>query len=246
LTRTAEETQQLSGMVEAASGEASNNVRSVAAATDEMTASIAEISRQVQESNRITGEAVSQAEVTDQRINELSKAALRIGDVINLITTIAEQTNLLALNATIEAARAGESGRGFAVVAQEVKALAAQTAKATSEISSQIAGMQVATQDSVLAIKQIGSTIGRISEIAATIAVSVEQQGGATQEIARNVEQAALGTSRVATNIVDVNNGARETGFASAKVLSSARSLSGESNRLKLQVGRFLNMVRTA
>jgi methyl-accepting chemotaxis protein len=246
LTRNAEETQQLSGMVEAASGEASNNVRSVAAATDEMTASIAEISRQVQESNRITGEAVSQAEVTDQRINELSKAALRIGDVINLITTIAEQTNLLALNATIEAARAGESGRGFAVVAQEVKALAAQTAKATSEISSQIAGMQVATQDSVLAIKQIGSTIGRISEIAATIAVSVEQQGGATQEIARNVEQAALGTSRVATNIVDVNNGARETGFASAKVLSSARSLSGESNRLKLQVGRFLNMVRTA
>jgi methyl-accepting chemotaxis protein len=246
LTRTAEETQQLSGMVEAASGEASNNVRSVAAATDEMTASIVEISRQVHESNRITGEAVSQAEVTDHRINELSKAALRIGDVVNLITTIAEQTNLLALNATIEAARAGESGRGFAVVAQEVKALAAQTAKATNEISSQIAGMQVATQDSVLAIKQIGSTIGRISEIAATIAISVEQQSGATQEIARNVEQAALGTSQVATNIVDVNNGARETGFASAKVLCSAQSLSGESKRLRLEVGRFLNMVRTA
>jgi len=153
---------------------------------------------------------------------------------------------LLALNATIEAARAGESGRGFAVVAQEVKALAAQTAKATNEINSQIVGMQVATQDSVLAIKQIGSTIGRISEIAATIAVSVEQQGGATQEIARNVEQAALGTSQVATNIVDVNNGARETGFASAKVLCSAQSLSGESNRLRLEVGKFLNMVRTA
>ena len=246
LTGNAEKTQQLSGMVEAASGEASNNVRSVAAATDEMTASIAEIGRQVEESNRITGEAVGQAEVTDHRINELSKAALRIGDVVNLITTIAEQTNLLALNATIEAARAGESGRGFAVVAQEVKALAAQTAKATNEISSQIVGMQVATQDSVLAIKQIGSTIGRISEIAATIAVSVEQQGGATQEIARNVEQAALGTSQVATNIVDVNNGARETGFASAKVLCSAQSLSGESNRLRLEVGKFLNMVRTA
>jgi methyl-accepting chemotaxis protein len=246
LTGNAEKTQQLSGMVEAASGEASNNVRSVAAATDEMTASIAEIGRQVEESNRITGEAVGQAEVTDHRINELSKAALRIGDVVNLITTIAEQTNLLALNATIEAARAGESGRGFAVVAQEVKALAAQTAKATNEISNQIVGMQVATQDSVLAIKQIGSTIGRISEIAAMIAVSVEQQGGATQEIARNVEQAALGTSQVATNIVDVNNGARETGFASAKVLCSAQSLSGESNRLRLEVGKFLNMVRTA
>jgi methyl-accepting chemotaxis protein len=246
LTRTAEKTQQLSGRVEAVSEEASSNVRSVSAATDEMTASIAEISRQVQESNRIAGEAVNQAGATDARINELSKAALRIGDVVNLITTIAEQTNLLALNATIEAARAGDSGRGFAVVAQEVKALAAQTASATNEISSQIGGMQVATQDSVVAIKQIGATISRISEIAATIATSVEQQGGATQEIARNVEQAAQGTSEVATNIVDVNRGARETGAASAKVLSSAQSLSGESNRLKQEVARFLSTVRAA
>jgi methyl-accepting chemotaxis protein len=246
LTRTAEQTQQLSGRVEAASEEASSNVKSVAAATEEMTASIVEISRQVRESNRIAGEAVNQAVVTDARINELSKAALRIGDVVNLITTIAEQTNLLALNATIEAARAGESGRGFAVVAQEVKALAAQTASATKEIGSQIAGMQVATQDSVLAIKQIGATIGRISEIAATIASSVDQQDGATQEIARNVEQAAQGTSEVATNIVDVNRGARETGSASAQVLSSAQSLSGESNRLRLEVGKFLDTVRAA
>jgi methyl-accepting chemotaxis protein len=246
LTRTAEETRQLSGNVEAASEEASSNVKSVAAATEAMTASIAEISLKVQESNRIAGEAVDQAGVTDARINELSKAAVRIGDVVNLITTIAEQTNLLALNATIEAARAGESGRGFAVVAQEVKALAAQTARATSEISSQIAGMQVATQESVLAIKQIGTTIGRISEIAAMIASSVDQQGGATQEIARNVELAARGTSQVATNIVDVNRGARETGSASAQVLSSAQSLSGESNRLKLEVGKFLDTVRAA
>ena len=246
LTRNAEQTQLLSGRVEAASEEASSNVKSVAVATEEMAASITEISRQVQESNRIASEAVKQAEVTDARINELSKAALRIGDVVNLITTIAEQTNLLALNATIEAARAGESGRGFAVVAQEVKALAAQTAKATNEISSQIAGMQVATEDSVLAIKQIGTTIGRISEIAAMIAASVDQQGGATQEIARNVEQAAQGTSEVATNIVDVNKGARGTGSASARVLSSAQSLSGESNRLKLEVGRFLDTVRAA
>jgi methyl-accepting chemotaxis protein len=246
LTRTAEHTQQLSGRVEAASEEASSNVKSVAAATEEMTASIVEISRQVRESNRIAGDAVNQAVVTDARINELSKAALRIGDVVNLITTIAEQTNLLALNATIEAARAGESGRGFAVVAQEVKALAAQTASATKEIGSQIAGMQVATQDSVLAIKQIGTTIGRISEIAAMIASSVDQQDGATQEIARNVEQAAQGTSEVATNIVDVNRGARETGSASAQVLSSAQSLSGESNRLRLEVGKFLDTVRAA
>jgi methyl-accepting chemotaxis protein len=246
LTKTAEDTQKLSGRVEAVSEEASSNVRSVAAAAEEMTASIAEISRQVQESNRIAAEAVSQAEATDARINELSKAALRIGDVVNLITTIAEQTNLLALNATIEAARAGDSGRGFAVVAQEVKALAAQTASATNEISSQIAGMQLATRDSVGAIKQIGTTINRISEIAAAIATSVEQQGGATEEIARNVEQATQGTTEVASNIVDVNKGARETGSASAKVLSSAQSLSGESNRLKLQVANFLNTVRAA
>lgn len=246
LTNTASETQQLSGMVEAASGDASNNVNSVAIATEEMTASIAEINRQVQESTRIASEAVHQAEMTDARINELSKAATRIGDVINLITTIAEQTNLLALNATIEAARAGESGRGFAVVAQEVKALATQTSKATSEISAQIAGMQVATQDSVAAIKQIGSTIGRISEIASTIAASVEQQGDATQEIVHNVQDAAKSTSQVAANIVEVNRGAHETSSASSQVLASARSLSGESNRLKLEVDRFLENVRVA
>lgn len=246
LTSTASETQQLSGMVESASGDASNNVNSVAIATEEMTASIAEINRQVQESTRIASEAVQQAEMTDARINELSKAATRIGDVINLITTIAEQTNLLALNATIEAARAGESGRGFAVVAQEVKTLATQTSKATSEISAQIAGMQIATQDSVAAIKQIGSTIGHISEIASTIAASVEQQGGATREIVHNVQDAAKATSQVAANIVEVNRGAYETSSASSQVLASAQSLSGESNRLKLEVDRFLETVRAA
>src|SRR6185503_6541339 len=208
MTKTAEMTERLSGVVEQVSEDSSGKVRSAAAATEEMSASIAEISRQVDESNKIAGEAVEQARTTDARIGELSKAAVRIGDVVDLIATIAEQTNLLALNATIEAARAGESGRGFAVVAQEVKALAAQTAKATNEIGSQIAGMQVATQDSVQAIKQIGTTIGRISEIAATIAASVDQQGGATRHIARNVEQAAQGTTHVATNIVDVNRGA--------------------------------------
>ncbi len=246
LTHTASETRQLSGMVEQASGDASSNVNSVAIATEEMTASIAEINRQVQESTRIASEAVQQAEITDARINELSQAATRIGDVINLITTIAEQTNLLALNATIEAARAGESGRGFAVVAQEVKTLATQTSKATSEISAQIAGMQVATQDSVAAIKQIGATIGRISEIASTIAASVEQQGGATQEIVNNVQDAAKSTSQVAANITEVNKGAYETSSASAQVLASAQSLSGESNRLKCEVDRFLETVRAA
>jgi methyl-accepting chemotaxis protein len=246
LTKTAETTQALSGAVAAASEEASTNVQSVASATEEMTSSVNEISRQVQESAKIAGEAVKQAHETDARINELSQAAGRIGDVVKLITAIAEQTNLLALNATIEAARAGEAGRGFAVVASEVKQLASQTAKATEEISAQIAGMQTATQDSVAAIKTIGGTIGRISEIASTIAAAVEEQGAATSEIARNVGEAAKGTAMVASNITDVNRGAGETGSASSQVLSSAQSLSSESNHLKLEVDKFLSTVRAA
>jgi len=246
LTRTAEHAQQLSTTVAAASEEASTNVQSVASATEELTASVGEIGRQVHESSRISSEAVSQAQKTDERITKLSQAANRIGDVTQLITTIAEQTNLLALNATIEAARAGEAGKGFAVVAQEVKQLAAQTAKATSEISTQIAEMQSATQESVVAIKEIGGTIGRIAEITTTIASAVEEQGAATQEITRNVQQAAAGTTQVASNITDVNHGAAETGSASAQVLSSARSLATESNHLKLEMSKFLTTVRAA
>ncbi len=246
LTKTAETTQQLSATVASASEEASTNVQSVASATNELSSSVQEISRQVQESSHIADEAVRQAGKTDVRINELSQAAGRIGDVVKLITAIAEQTNLLALNATIEAARAGEAGKGFAVVAQEVKALAAQTGKATGEISKQILGMQTATQDSVAAIKEISGTIGRIAEIAATIAAAVEEQGAATQEIARNVHQAAQGTTQVADNITEVNRGAGETGSASSQVLSSAQSLAGESARLKTEVQKFLATVRAA
>jgi methyl-accepting chemotaxis protein len=246
LTETADTTQQLSTVVASASEEASANVRSVATATEEMSSSVREIGQQVQESSRIAGEAVRQAEQTDARINELSQAAARIGDVVKLITSVAEQTNLLPLNATIEAARAGEAGRGFAVVAHEVKALAAQTANATDEISSQITGMQTATGQSVIAIKEIAGTIGRISEISATIASAVEEQGAVTLEISRNIGEAAKGTAEVATNITDVNRGASETGSASAQVLSWARSLANESNRLKAEVGKFLDTVRAA
>jgi len=246
LTATAERAQELTTMVAAASEEASTNVQAVASSTEEMASSVNEISRQVQESADIANAAVSQARKTNDRVAELAKAAARIGDVVELINTIAGQTNLLALNATIEAARAGDAGRGFAVVASEVKALAEQTARATGDISKQIQGIQAATQESVGAIKEIGDTIGRMSEIASTIASAVEEQGAATQEIARNVQQAAQGTLQVTSNITDVQRGASETGSASSQVLSAAQSLSGESSRLRAEVGKFLDSVRAA
>ncbi|WP_027524306.1 methyl-accepting chemotaxis protein [Bradyrhizobium sp. Ec3.3] len=246
LTSTAERAQELTTMVAAASEEASTNVQSVASATEELSSSITEISRQVQQSARVANEAVGQARTTTERVSELSKAATRIGDVVELINTIAGQTNLLALNATIEAARAGEAGRGFAVVASEVKALAEQTAKATGEIGQQISGIQTATQESVNAIRDISDTIEKLSEISSTIAAAVEEQGAATQEISRNVQQAAQGTHQVSSNITDVQRGAGETGSASTQVLAAAQSLAGDSNRLKLEVGKFLDTVRAA
>jgi methyl-accepting chemotaxis protein len=244
LSRTAETTQSLSSTVAASSEEASANVKSVASAAEEFSGSVAEIGRQVLESRRIAAEAVKQAETTNARMTELSQSATRIGDVVKLITSVADQTNLLALNATIEAARAGNAGKGFAVVAQEVKALAAQTSKATDEISAQIAAMQMATEGSVVAIKEIGDTINRIAEIATTIASAVEEQDAATQEISRNVSQAAVGTTQVASHITDVSCSANETGSASSKVLLSAQSLSKESNHLKQEVKRFLSTIR--
>jgi methyl-accepting chemotaxis protein len=246
LTESSAATQELSTVVAGASEETSANVQSVASATEEMAASVGEIGRQVRDSNKIAQEAVEQAQRTDARITELSLAANRIGDVTKLITTIAEQTNLLALNATIEAARAGEAGRGFAIVAQEVKALSAQTAKATSEITTQIDEMQTATQESVLAIKEISGTIGRVSEIASIIAAAIEEQGAATHEIARNVQQAAVGTTQVASNIAAVNRSASDTGSASSQVLSSAQLLSNENKRLKSEMVKFLATVRAA
>jgi methyl-accepting chemotaxis protein len=246
LTRTAETTQSLSSQVASTSEEASSNMQSVASATEELSASVDEIGRRVKESSQIAEAAVRQAEQTDGRIGKLSRAAQEIGDVVKLITAIAEQTNLLALNATIEAARAGDAGRGFAVVASEVKSLASQTAKATDEISNHISGMQGATQESVAAIKEIGGTIGKISDIAATIASAVEQQSSATQEIARSVQNVAQGTQEAATNVMHVNRGATETGAASEEVLNSARTLSSESTRLREELDRFMANIRAA
>ncbi len=246
LAKTAERAQETSASVAAASEEASTNVQSVASATEELSSSVGEIGRRARDTAQIAGEAVDQARATTEHVGGLSKAAGRIGDVVELINNIAEQTNLLALNATIEAARAGDAGRGFAVVAAEVKALAEQTSKATGEIGQQIADIQAATQQSVGAISNISGTIERLSEISSTIAAAVEQQGAATLEISRNVQQAALGTQQVSSAIVQVQQGANETGAASSHVLSAAEALTRESHRLKSEMARFLGTVRSA
>ncbi|WP_316167817.1 MULTISPECIES: methyl-accepting chemotaxis protein [unclassified Bradyrhizobium] len=246
LSNTANRAENLATAVTTASEEACTNVQSVASATEELSASVNEISRQVQDSARMANEAVAQARRTNEQVSELSKAAARIGDVVELINTIAGQTNLLALNATIEAARAGDAGRGFAVVASEVKALAEQTAKATGEIGQQISGIQAATQESVGAIREISGTIEKLSEISSTIAAAVEQQGAATQEISRNVQHAAAGTQQVSANVTDVQRGAVDTGSAASQVLSAAKSLAGDSARLKLEVKKFIDGVRAA
>ena len=246
LSAIAHSTAEMSAQSASASRQASEHVRSAAAASNELSQSIVEISRRVQESNSVAAEAVKQADTTDQRMAELSAAGERIGDVVKLITSIAEQTNLLALNATIEAARAGDAGRGFAVVAQEVKTLAGQTAKATDEIAAHIVNMQRATGESVNAIKAIGLTIEIISGITTSISSAVEQQGTATQSIAQGVQAAASGTLDVADNIERVAKNARETGTTSGLMLKSAQELSDVSAHLRDEVEKFLDSVRAA
>ncbi len=246
LSMTARSTAEMSGQSAEASRQASEHVRSAATASDELSQSITEISRRVQDSNSVAADAVKQAVATDERMAELSAAGDRIGDVVKLITSIAEQTNLLALNATIEAARAGDAGRGFAVVAQEVKNLAGQTAKATDEISSHIVNMQRATGESVDAIKAIGQTIERISEITASISAAVEEQGTATQNIAHGVQAAAGGTLEVAENIERVARNAGTNETTSGQMLQSAKALSEVSIHLRDAVEEFLDSVRAA
>jgi methyl-accepting chemotaxis protein len=246
MSATAEQTTRQSGAVAAASEETTANVQTVAAATEELSASIGEITSQVTESSRIVNDAVAQVSDTNAKVQGLSGAAQKIGDVVRLINDIAGQTNLLALNATIEAARAGEAGKGFAVVASEVKTLATQTAKATEEIAGQVRAIQEATASSVDAIENITKTIARVSEISTAIASAVEEQGAATQEISRNVQQAASGTQEVSQNIAGVTEAAHQTGSAAGQVLESAGELARHGASLKTEVDVFLRTVRAA
>jgi methyl-accepting chemotaxis protein len=246
MTATASDASSRAATVGAASESASNNVGTVAAAAEELSSSVAEISRQVARSSEIASKAVGDAERTNATVGALSTGAEKIGEVVKLIHSIAAQTNLLALNATIEAARAGESGRGFAVVASEVKALANQTAKATEEISAQVAAMQTSTSDAVASIGGITETIAQMSEITVSLSTAIEQQGDATREIARNIQSVAAGSSEISAHIGGVTTAAAATGLAATDVLSNARELDNQSGMLRSAVDGFLAKVRAA
>jgi methyl-accepting chemotaxis protein len=235
-----------SGGAATASGEAFANVRDIATAAEELAAAVSEINRQVVQSNAIASKAVEEAASTSASVKELGEVGRRIGDVIKLITTIAEQTNLLALNATIEAARAGEAGRGFAVVAGEVKALSAQTARATEEIGAQIAAMQSATDRSIAAIDSIEKTIRDIGAISGTIASAVTQQGAATQEIARSVEVAAQRTNDTADEVVSLGEATENTRSSAESVKTLADDLAAAAGQIRAQVDQFFAKLRAA
>ena len=246
MTESAERTTGKSATVAAATEQATTNVQTVASAAEELSASIEEISRRVAESAKMVADAVDQAKAANGHVRGLTEASQRIGDVVKIIASIAAQTSLLALNATIEAARAGEAGKGFAVVASEVKALSNQTARATEEIAGQIRAIQEATTVSADAIVAIVDTVGKVDQVSSAIAAAVEEQGAATQEIARNVTQAAQGTQEVSRNIVDVSHAADQTGAAARLLMVSAGDLASSSDVLADKVAGFLRDIKAA
>ncbi len=246
MSATAEMTASRAAAAASASGNASTNVQTVAAAAEELASSVSEISRQVAAAARVAQTASERAGRTNQSVQGLADAAQKIGEVVKLISAIAGQTNLLALNATIEAARAGEAGKGFAVVASEVKSLATQTAHATEEIAQQVSAIQSATGDAVTAIKEISTVITEVNDISATIAAAVEEQGAATQEIARNAQQAAAGTSEVAQNMSGLTEAAGKTGSAASGMLQAVAAVTKQSAALRAEVDGFLRQIRAA
>ena len=246
LTAVSRKTNERVEVAQKASGEASLSVESVASASEELSASINDISQQATHAAGIASRAVNEASQTDGTVLGLAKSAGRIGEVVGLINSIAAQTNLLALNATIEAARAGEAGRGFAVVASEVKSLASQTAKATDEISEQIADIQKVAGDAVDAIKRIGSIIGEVNEVATVIAAAVQEQGAATQEITRSTQFAAQGTKNVSENIMGVKADADASASVAGNVKRASETLETQSQHLGQQVTEFLTKIRAA
>jgi methyl-accepting chemotaxis protein len=244
MNKTADKTHLQASSAAAASKQTSTNVLSVASATEELTASVGEISEQVTSSSAIAKSAVQKAENTYAMVGSLDTASKKIGDVVQLITDIAKQTNLLALNATIEATRAGEAGKGFAVVANEVKELAKQTTAATTEIAEHIDGIQSATQDAVSAISGITETINNIDEISTTIASAVEEQSSVTSDIAESTNQAASGTQEVTQSVTIVTDAANETGQAASEVLTNADELLKQADVLQDEVEKFLSQIR--
>ena len=244
LSTISDQTNQQSTTVAAATEQASASVQTVAAAAEELSASISEINRQVEKSAQITQEAVTNVQNTNATVLTLSEAAAQIGDVVKLIQDIASQTNLLALNATIEAARAGEAGKGFAVVASEVKNLAAQTGRATGEISNKIETVQNVSKEAATAIRNIGTTIEHISEISTVISTAIQQQTAATREISNNVQQASAGTAEVSSSIIKVTHAATESRGAAEEVLQASGELSQQSEHLRSEIQSFLQKIR--
>jgi methyl-accepting chemotaxis protein len=246
LARTSDATREQTLAVATSANQATSNVETVAASSEELSASISEIGRQVTQAAGVSRQAEEESRKTDATVAGLSDAAQKIGDVVELINGIASQTNLLALNATIEAARAGEAGKGFAVVASEVKSLANQTAKATDDIRSQIAAVQSETGVAVEAIRKIAKTISEINEISGSIASAVQQQSAATNEITRNVQQAATGTQTVSQTMDRVSEAVGHAGRDAAEVLTAADTLATQAEALRREVGSFLATVRAA
>jgi methyl-accepting chemotaxis protein len=236
-----------SGRAVTASGateQASSNVNAVASAAEELSASVEEIGRQVRQSSGMVEQAGTRTEKSITEIESLAAATQRIDGVLTLIQTIAEQTNLLALNATIEAARAGEAGRGFAVVAHEVKALAGQTAKATSEIGQNVSMIQASTRNAVDAVREIGNAVRDINEVTSNIAGAIGQQDAATREISANAQLAAQGNETLVANIGSLSDAIGETNKTATSVLAASSALTSTAETLSREVDKFFSNLR--